>query len=162
MFVPFKKMFLMLLIRPQIFACKHIPCSHTDTLWHQKNCHSIFEKSGRKRRQRCQPWIQPPRGWLCLRAGVGPGWLSGFWSGINPKSKDLAGLPLLIRSWWHISAIIGCQHTCIVNLGCPKPGRWCPNRARYWCGGRFALANAFDVWLHAANNVTKSAQSPVV
>lgn len=40
----FKKMFLMLIIRPQIFECKHIPRSHTDTLWHQTNCQSISEK----------------------------------------------------------------------------------------------------------------------
>lgn len=31
-------MFLMMIIRPQMFARKHIPCSHTDTLWRQESC----------------------------------------------------------------------------------------------------------------------------
>lgn len=52
-----KKMFLMLIIRAQIFECKYIPCSHTDTLWHQTNCHSIFEKSGGKKGSSASHWL---------------------------------------------------------------------------------------------------------
>lgn len=40
-----------MIIRPQIFACKHIPCSHTGTLWCQESCpgiSSLEEQVGRK------------------------------------------------------------------------------------------------------------------
>lgn len=53
----FKKMFLMLIIRPQIFECKHIPRSHTDTLWHQTNCQSISEKLVEKRGSAASHWF---------------------------------------------------------------------------------------------------------
>lgn len=52
-----KKKFLMLIIRPQIFKCKHIPRSHTDTLWHQTNCQSISEKLVERRGSAASHWF---------------------------------------------------------------------------------------------------------
>lgn len=62
-------MFLMLIIRPQIFECNRIPRSHADTLWHQKSCWSVSEKSGgRKSSSASQPAeFSRCHGWVCAQ-----------------------------------------------------------------------------------------------
>lgn len=87
-------MFLMLIIRPQIFECKHIPRSHTDTLWHQTNCHSIFEKSGGKKRQQWQPLIWELCRCPCDRQQqVVSCWLSIFWRTVRDTCFQGSGSP---------------------------------------------------------------------